>query len=198
MAYLGWPLPGSNPLTNQPDEPPRAFRAGDRVAVAVDGVAPSETTVTLGVTVDTARCSFGCDLFGPTPGCPFNCAGTMTHEPAPLPAIDLAAVNPGVRCLVAALRADSFNTTDSGDGATHDHPCDRPYPYVAIRVDPPAMHAETVRLVAWLRARGIALVSVTEALASEVPSGPCVHLAYDPVDGVATIDVIGVVDRMFA
>jgi hypothetical protein len=132
------------------------------------------------------------DDYDPCPDCD-RCAAAAT-----LPAIDLAAVNPGVRGLVAALRADGFNTTDSGDGATHDHPCDRPYPYVAIRVDPPAMHAETVRLVAWLRARGVALVSITEALATEMPSGPCAQLSFDPVDGVALIDVIGVVDAMLA
>jgi hypothetical protein len=45
-------------------------------------------------------------------------------------------INPGIAKTVAKLQEWGYETCDSGDGATHDYECDRPYPYVVIKCQP--------------------------------------------------------------
>lgn len=104
--------------------------------------------------------------------------------------IDPATLNPGIRRFVALLREHCFDTTDSGDGETHDHECDRDVGYVAIRVAQPwKLTIEADRLRKLLVERGIA----TSPIAG---NAPFVQATYDPDDGSATIELHGVHDRM--
>ena len=112
-----------------------------------------------------------------------------------LPPDVLAGLNPGVRRTVLALRAAGFATCDSGDGTTHAHPCDRDYPYVSIRVFALELPVEAARLLGVLRAWGLAPVTVTAALDGATGChGVAVQASYDPVDGVALLDVLGLCD----
>jgi len=45
-------------------------------------------------------------------------------------------LNPGIRRLVVWLRANGFDTCDSGDGQTHDHACDRSCGAIQASYDP--------------------------------------------------------------
>lgn len=66
----------------------------------------------------------------------------------------MSPLNPGIRETVAFLRQKGFNTTDSGDGVTHDFGCDRDYAYVCMTVSPAdSLVAEADRLLGILRCR---------------------------------------------
>ncbi len=82
----------------------------------------------------------------------------------PLTSDELAQLNPGIRHTVQVLRGWNFRTTDSGDGATHDHACDLPVPYVHIAVPVAAtLWGEMIRLRTLLRERaGIELTPSNE------------------------------------
>lgn len=102
-------------------------------------------------------------------------------------------LNPGIVRVVEWLRAHGFDTTDSGDGATHDHPCDRPYPYVSMR----GTESDARRLAALLRARGVVLPASAEAwpLGCEAPRGVVVSYSYDPASDIGIVDLAGLCDR---
>lgn len=104
--------------------------------------------------------------------------------PAAPPTTDINALNPGIRRVVAWLNERGFVTVDSGDGKTHEHECDRDYPYVVIRASSP-----------------MALVDECDRLLVEL--GPLAHLEgvaiqgnYDPNDGYAFIDLRGLDDTL--
>lgn len=106
-------------------------------------------------------------------------------------------MNPGITRTVEFLRGHGFDTCDSGDGVTHDHPCDRPYPYVAMRCEPSKLVVEADRLRDVLVvAAGVAVVSSTAAWShdSDAPVGVCIGADYDPVDRVGVIDLSGLDD----
>lgn len=105
-------------------------------------------------------------------------------------------LNPGIRRTVAFLRAHGFDTCDSGDGRTHDHPCDRPYPYVTMRCDPARLAAESDRLRGALTATGVLVVNSTRAWDhdGDSPAGVTIGASYDPCDGVGVIDLAGLDD----
>jgi hypothetical protein len=71
--------------------------------------------------------------------------------------VDLSTLNPGIRRVVAYLFATGFVPTDSGDGKTHEHDCDLPFPYVHMIVPSDREEAEIERLHAAFGARGIVL-----------------------------------------
>lgn len=78
----------------------------------------------------------------------------LRHDPAPMPALfekHIAELNAGIRDTVIFLRANGFDTRDSGDGQTADHKCDLPVPYVHIAVEPHRLAAETLRLMNLLK-----------------------------------------------
>lgn len=102
-------------------------------------------------------------------------------------------INPGVRKLVTLLNDHCFVTTDSGDGKTHDFPCDRPYAYVTIRVSSPSpgtLVLEAMRLRDVLRKHGVDVVPMNEE------GNPCIQATFDPADLTAMIDLQHVTDEM--
>lgn len=65
-------------------------------------------------------------------------------------------LNPGIAYTVQVLREHGFNTTDSGDGETHDFECDLPIPYVHMIVDKPGrLVSQADRLAALLESKGV-------------------------------------------
>ena len=103
-------------------------------------------------------------------------------------------LNPGIVQLVKLLNDAGFGTTDSGDGETHDHDCDRDHGYVVIMTDSANLVTETDRLKTVLEQAGI-LVVPQDMGRPEV--GCCyVQAMYCPADGFAIIDVMHVHDRM--
>ena len=105
-------------------------------------------------------------------------------------------INPGIARTVQWLRAHGFATCDSGDGATHAHACDRDHAYVVMRVDGLAIITESLRLCALLRAVSIEVVPQALAFDDGGLIAPCVQSSYDPADGIALIDMMGVRDSM--
>ena len=99
-------------------------------------------------------------------------------------------LNPGIRRLVVWLRANGFDTCDSGDGQTHDHACDRSYPYVTILVPKWELVAQADRLNRLLVEVGVPIRSI-----SEERMGGAIQASYDPADGSAVIDLTGVSDK---
>lgn len=111
----------------------------------------------------------------------------------PLPA-DL---NPGIVRTVTWLRAHGFDTRDSGDGQTHQHACDRGYAYVSARVDPARLIHECGRLVVLLAEAGLEVAPIARGFeGADGVSRPCIQGSYDPGDGVAVIDLMGLCDAM--
>lgn len=107
-----------------------------------------------------------------------------------LPPVDLVTLNPGIRRVVALLRANRFNTCDSGDGETHQHECDRATGYVAIYADRFRLVEEADRLVRLLGAYGVSVDSIGNGHTASIQA------SYDPVNGIAIIDVSDIHDRM--
>ena len=70
-------------------------------------------------------------------------------------------LNPGIVNLVTILNEHGFKTCDSGDGVTHDHECDRDYPYVVVMSDKTKLIEDTDRLMAVLYIMGVEVVPFT-------------------------------------
>lgn len=113
------------------------------------------------------------------------------------PAIDYDALDPGIRDTVRILRAEGFDTMDSGDGVSKtaeggwDMDAIIPVPHVAIRVSPSDVAAEADRLVsicAGLFGRRV-VPTETRQGADEVE----IHASYDPASGVALLVLIGAI-----
>lgn len=96
------------------------------------------------------------------------------HAVDPLPANIVRALDEGVRDLVVWLRAQGFETTDSGDGVSKP-PVGRVFdvPHVFIRVAPDDLFSETARLV--------------RAFAERGGEEPTIEATYRPADGVALV-----------
>jgi hypothetical protein len=106
--------------------------------------------------------------------------------------IDTSKLNPGIRELVKALRADGFDTRDSGDGKTHEFECDQPYPYVHIVVGNHfRLVHEVVRLKKWLADRGVIVEPADEDGKAIVIEG-----TYNPAHEAAVISLFNVTDKM--
>lgn len=125
--------------------------------------------------------------------------GMLFAEPA-LSRIYVAAqesvttINPGIRRIVELLNEAGFRTTDSGDGETHDHACDRDHGYVVIQAEPKALVEASDAIAAVLEGWGI---TVGEPAMHPPPPGTCwVQATYCPADGIAVIDVSYIHDRM--
>jgi hypothetical protein len=104
----------------------------------------------------------------------------------------MSEINPGIRKTVEWLQILGFETTDSGDGSTHDFECDRPHGYVAMMVAPMRLAAEADRLRRALEDRGIEVHAC-----SEDESKTFISASYDPVDGSAILSVQPITDAMF-
>jgi hypothetical protein len=106
-------------------------------------------------------------------------------------------INPGIRRTVLWLRSFGFETCDSGDGETHMAACDRAYPYVTMKASPERMVSWTNYLKTLLAKRGIELKPQGMAFNEEgVCVHPCVQATFDPGDGTALIDLMGVSDAL--
>lgn len=109
----------------------------------------------------------------------------------------ISTLNPGIQKVVTLLNEHGFKTCDSGDGETHEHACDRPYGYVVIQTSADILVNESVRLMLLLRENGVLVEPI--GLNADHPDGPigtCIQANYDPVNGLALIDVQNIHDRM--
>lgn len=97
-------------------------------------------------------------------------------------------LNPGIRRTVEWLRSIGFDTCDSGDGRTHEHPCDRDHAYVVMAVAPLALCTEAERLRRALDARGIRIAPIGDR-------EPCIQASFDPGNGLAFLDLMNVDDE---
>jgi hypothetical protein len=107
--------------------------------------------------------------------------------------VPVSGLNPGIRRLVAILNEAGYPTTDSGDGETRDHACDRENAYVVVKL--PAhraanLVAEAEAVAMLLRYHGVSIEPIG------VGGEPCIQASYDPGNGTALIDIMGVHDRM--
>lgn len=115
-------------------------------------------------------------------------------QPArPIKPNDPTTINPGIIKLVAWLNSQSFETTDSGDGKTHDFECDRAESYVVIKVEPSYGVMRADLLWAKIKERfGIEIQPI-----SENTTEPAIQLTYDPANQLAFIDLTGLDDSIF-
>jgi len=103
--------------------------------------------------------------------------GPDIDELEPLDDDTVAALDPGVRDLVVALREAGFDTVDSGDGESKDpEHRELDYPHVMMVVSPTRITNEARRLQAWIDADGHFAGWVIEA-------------SYSPKDGVALLSL---------
>lgn len=103
--------------------------------------------------------------------------------------LDIEKMNPGIRRTVAFLRSLGFTTTDSGDGKTHEHACDREEPYVVMSVDVDELTFEADRLRRALENRGINVSAIGEG-------APAIQASYDPTNGIGVLDLMGLDDDL--
>lgn len=100
-------------------------------------------------------------------------------------------LNPNIRRTVALLRANGFDTQDSGDGETHDFGCDLECAYVHCRSSAAALVGDAHRMKSLLEGLGIVFTGLDEH-----GRGTSIEALFSPVDGLATVSVFGVDDRM--
>jgi hypothetical protein len=100
-------------------------------------------------------------------------------------------LNPGIVKMVELINSMGFRTTDSGDGETHDHECDRDVGYVVVvlRADQ-KLHESADTIARKLMERGVKLATPGSA------EGTLIHSSYSPNDGVRLVDIHNVHDRM--
>lgn len=106
--------------------------------------------------------------------------------------INYEEMNPGIRKTVKWLRSCGFDTTDSGDGVTHDHACDRDHAYVVIVTKPDDLAAEADLLVSVLKQAGIVVAPQSMDPSAQVS----IQASYDPANRIAVIDLTGLTDAM--
>ena len=95
-------------------------------------------------------------------------------------------LNPNIARLVSWLNDKGFETTDSGDGMTHDFECDRAYAYVVILLDgPDKIRSESKRLYRLLRSEGVEF---------DPMNGPFIQANYSPLDEYTFLEVCGIKD----
>ena len=102
-------------------------------------------------------------------------------------------LNPGIRRTVMWLRMMGYQTCDSGDGRTHDHACDRDHAYVVMMVEPERLVERARELIIQVGARGVVLGPMSMDL-----NQPCMQASYDPLNNIATLDLMGVDDVKLA
>lgn len=104
-------------------------------------------------------------------------------------------INTGIRRTVLFLRYHGFATCDSGDGETHLHTCDRDHPYVVMKVAPEELVSRARDLVKLLNRAGLAVVPMAMGFNEDGDSlAPCIQASFDPADGTAILDLMGVCD----
>lgn len=107
--------------------------------------------------------------------------------------INYEEMNPGIRRTVKWLRSCGFDTTDSGDGVTHDHACDRDHAYVVIVVEDADRLVKRADLLRGLLGhRGIKIAPQSIDPSAQVS----IQASYDPANRIAVIDLTGLTDAM--
>lgn len=94
-------------------------------------------------------------------------------------------INPGIRRVVALINSFGFQTCDSGDGRTHDHPCDRDHGYVVVRLPP---WADLIAASLWLQHK------LSIHLRPDRLQRVTISASYNPRDGIKLIDVSPITD----
>lgn len=102
-------------------------------------------------------------------------------------------INPGVRKLVKLLNDNGFVTTDSGDGVTHDHACDRDYAFVVIASSPDSLIKDTHAVWQLLMNHGVTFQELTSMEADPVPQILAVYVPYSSF--AAHIEVTHLLDK---
>ena len=98
------------------------------------------------------------------------------------------ALNPGIVKIVELLNSMGYKTTDSGDGETHEHSCDRDVGYVVVILKlGQGLEAAADVIHAELKKRGADFTA---------EGGPMIQANYSPLDGYRVVDIHGIHDRM--
>lgn len=97
-------------------------------------------------------------------------------------------LNPGIRRTVDLLNEAGFETTDSGDGETGDHECDRDRAYVVITCSGSELKGEADRLLEWCVDHGVEMGPVGKGDA-------WIEGSYDPIYDLGIIELVGVDDE---
>ena len=95
-------------------------------------------------------------------------------------------LNPGIRKTVKLLNSVGWETTDSGDGETHDYECDRDVGYVVVVSTPQDVIHDSDLIHSFLESYGVEF-SLTST---------SIQATYSPVDGYAFVDIHDIHDRM--
>jgi hypothetical protein len=106
------------------------------------------------------------------------------------PSGETTPLNHGIARTVAWLNENGFETCDSGDGITHDFACDRPYPYVVVRVDASRLALDADALLGVLRTK----IAVDELREDSPEDAVSITATYDPTNQVGLIEIINVSD----
>ena len=101
-------------------------------------------------------------------------------------------LNPGIVKTVKLLTDAGYKTCDSGDGETHDFPCDRELGYVVVRLTASQGLVHCChRISSILKKHGITLTDNPEET-----GGTQVNGSYDPYNGISLVDVYNISDKM--
>jgi hypothetical protein len=107
-------------------------------------------------------------------------------------------INPGIARTVALINSWGFATCDSGDGKTHDHPCDREGPYVVVKL-PLCTRGDHAFAAANHLFTKLAIATGCRPMGTKsLPEGAQVQLMYVPHDfgsEPVLIDVSGICDE---
>lgn len=108
-------------------------------------------------------------------------------------ASELTDLSPGIARTVLWLRAQGFDTCDSGDGsnAAAGMECALPFANVSMIIDVGLFAVEAYRLLELVRARGVVIEPQSPDEAS-----PSIQVTFDPVTQVCILSLFGVTDAM--
>ncbi len=116
--------------------------------------------------------------------------------------MDYDQLNPGIRRTVQTLHLLGYTTTDSGDGKTHEHACDRDHPYVVVSGWTNSLGgarnlevSDADKIYEALESYGVEM-SAQGMGADGWSVPPSMQFSYDPGNRIALIDIMGVDDTM--
>lgn len=95
--------------------------------------------------------------------------------------LDLTTLNPGIRDVVALLRSEGFETTDSGDGYTNEG--------MEGALDVPHVHCSSTSLYLAVDAQRMRELMNREGVRDDQMM---IQATYSPIDGVATVSLFNV------
>lgn len=104
---------------------------------------------------------------------------------------EIEGLDPGICKIVSLLRANGFNTCDSGDGESKEYE-HRDEGHVTIKCEPGTLLSESRRIVTVLKNAGVILGPV---LPERIEGISHIQAMYCPIDEIALIDVSPIHDR---